>query len=87
LFESEPNIFFDTIVDNVKRERIERGVSQLKLAEILDFSSPNYIAKIETRKHKVNYNLSHLCKIAEAFNMEVIEFIPTNKKHYTVTNN
>lgn len=76
LFESKPNIFFDTIVNNVKNARMKRGVSQLKLAEILNFNSPNYIAKIETRKHGVNYNLFHLCKIAEAFNMEVVDFIP-----------
>lgn len=71
--------FFDTIVENVKSARIERNISQLKLANILNFSSPNYIAKIETRKHDVSYNLSHLYKIAEAFDMEVIDFIPNSK--------
>lgn len=79
MFESEPDIFLDTIVVNVKNARIERNVSQLKLAHILNFSSPNYIAKIETRKHGVSYNLLHLCKIAEAFEMEVVDFIPTKK--------
>lgn len=73
---NELDIFFDTIVENVKSARIERNISQLKLANILNFSSPNYIAKIETRKHDVSYNLSHLYKIAEAFEMEVIDFIP-----------
>ena len=71
------DIFFDTIVENVKRARVERNISQLKLANILSFTSPNYIAKIETRKHNVNYNLSHLYTIAEAFDMEVIDFIPS----------
>ena len=75
---TELDIFFDTIVENVKSARIERNISQLKLANILNFSSPNYIAKIETRKHEVSYNLSHLYKIAEAFDMEVIDFIPKN---------
>ena len=51
-------------------------MSRLKLANILDFASPNYIAKIETRKHGVTYNLQHLCKIAEAFNIEVIDLLP-----------
>lgn len=80
MLESEPNIFLDAIVLNVKNARIERNISQLKLANILNFSSPNYIAKIETRKHGVSYNLLHLCKIAEAFEMEVVDFMPTNKK-------
>jgi len=56
-------------------ERKRRNISQLKLANILGFSSPNYIAKIETHKHDVSYNLTHLYKIAEAFNMEVNDFI------------
>lgn len=80
MFESQPDIFLDTIVENVKFARVERNISQLKLSQILEFNSPNYIAKIETRKHGVCYNLIHLCKIAEAFDMEVVDFMPTNKK-------
>ena len=77
LFESNPDKFLDQVVENVKKERIKRGISQLKLAQILDFSSPNYIAKIETRKHNVSYNLTHLCNIADAFGLEVIDFLPS----------
>ncbi|MDD2973949.1 helix-turn-helix domain-containing protein [Aliarcobacter cryaerophilus] len=79
MLEENPDLFLDTIVENVKIERKKRGLSQLELANILGFSSPNYIAKIETRKHDVSYNLNHLCKIALAFNMEVIDFLPKNK--------
>jgi transcriptional regulator with XRE-family HTH domain len=79
LYENQPNLFLDKIVEKVKIERNKRNISQLKLANILDFNSPNYIAKIETRKHNVSYNLLHLCKIAEAFDMEVIDFIPSHK--------
>ena len=80
MFESNPELFFDKIVGNVKIERKKRNISQLKLAQILDFSSPNYVAKIETRKHNVCYNLEHLCKIAEAFNLEVVHFLPHSKE-------
>ncbi|RLA78257.1 MAG: transcriptional regulator [Epsilonproteobacteria bacterium] len=76
MLESKPNLFLDKIVENVRIERKKRKISQLKLAEILDFSSPNYIAKIETRKHDVSYNLLHLCKIADYFEMEVVDFLP-----------
>ena len=76
MFESNPELFFDKIVENVKIERKKRNISQLKLAQILDFSSPNYVAKIETRKHNVCYNLEHLCKIAEAFDLEVVDLLP-----------
>ena len=79
LFESTPDIFLDIIVENVKKERQKRKISQLKLSHLLEFSSPNYVAKIETRKHNVSYNLVHLCKIAEAFGMEVTDFLPKNE--------
>ena len=78
MYESQPDVFFNIVVDNVKKERKKRNISQLKLAELLGFSSPNYIAKIETRKHNVSYNLYHLCKIANAFEMEVVEFLPND---------
>lgn len=76
MFEENPDYFLEKVVEKVKEERIKRKISQLKLANILDFASPNYIAKIETRKHGVSYNLVHLCKIAEAFDMEVVDFLP-----------
>lgn len=70
------NQFLDEIVENVKRERLKRGVSQLALAGILGHKSPNYIAKIETRKHGVSYNLHHLFIIAKEFNIEVKDLLP-----------
>lgn len=76
MFEENPDYFLDKVVEKVKEERNQRKISQLKLANILDFASPNYVAKIETRKHGVSYNLVHLCKIAEAFDMEVVDFLP-----------
>ena len=77
--DNEIESFLTQIVKNVKSERKKRNISQLKLANILGFQSPNYIAKIETRKHDVSYNLSHLYQIAKAFDMEIIDFIPTFK--------
>ena len=72
--------FMDQIVENVKNERIKRGISQLALAQILGHKSPNYVAKIETRKHDVSYNLEHLYKIAFEFGLEVRDLIPQVKK-------
>lgn len=80
MLEENPEAFLDEVVKNVKKERMQRKISQLKLANILGFSYPNYIAKIETRKHGSSYNLTHLCKIAKAFNIEVIELLPQKKK-------
>ena len=71
--------FFDEIVANVKRERLARGISQLALAQILGHKSPNYIAKIETRKHGVCYNLHHLFIIAREFDMDLRDLLPSVK--------
>ncbi len=72
--------FMNKIVENVKAERKKRKVSQLKLAQILEHKSPNYVAKIETRKHNVHYNLEHLYKIASEFKIEVKDLIPQIQK-------
>ena len=72
--------FFDEIVANVKRERLARGISQLALAQILGHKSPNYIAKIETRKHGVCYNLHHLFIIATEFDMDIRDLLPDTKE-------
>ncbi|AOO64209.1 helix-turn-helix domain-containing protein [Sulfurospirillum halorespirans] len=69
--------FMDQIVENVKAERTKRGISQLALAQILGHKSPNYVAKIETRKHDVSYNLEHLYRIAYEFGLEVRDLIPS----------
>ena len=72
--------FFDEIVANVKKERVKRGISQLSLAQILGHKSPNYIAKIETRKHGVCYNLHHLFIIATEFDMDIKDLLPNTKE-------
>ena len=73
--------FLDEIVANVKRERLKRGVSQLALAGILGHKSPNYIAKIETRKHGVSYNLHHLFIIAKEFDIDIKDLLPDMKEN------
>lgn len=72
--ENEIEELLSGIVDKVKIERKKRNISQLKLANILEFQSPNYVAKIETKKHNVYYNISHLYKIAKAFDMDIKDF-------------
>ena len=70
--------FYDDIVQNVKTLRKARKISQLKLANILEFKSPNYIAKIETRRHDVTYNLRHLYKISQEFKIDINDLIPSH---------
>ena len=70
---------YDIITDNVKRERKRRAVSQLKLALILGHQSASYVARIELRQDAVNYNLSHLLKIADEFEIDIKDLIASSR--------
>jgi transcriptional regulator with XRE-family HTH domain len=70
---------YDIITDSVKRERKKRGISQLKLALILGHQSASYVARIELRQDAVNYNLSHLLKIADEFEIDIKDLIPNSR--------
>lgn len=70
---------YDIITDNVKRERKKRAVSQLKLALILGHQSASYVARIELRQDAVNYNLSHLLKIADEFEIDIKDLIASSR--------
>jgi transcriptional regulator with XRE-family HTH domain len=61
-----------TLGANLKRYRCFRGLSQAKLAEIVDIS-PNFISDIETGKRWLSSDT--LVNLAEALNIEVFEFL------------
>ena len=69
--------FFNIITEIVKEERKKRKVSQLSLALILGHQSPSYVARIELRQDNANYNLHHLLIIAEEFDMDIQQLIPS----------
>jgi len=71
--------FFNIITEIVKEERKKRKISQLSLALILGHQSPSYAARIELRQDNANYNLHHLLIIAEEFNMDIQQFIPSTR--------
>jgi transcriptional regulator with XRE-family HTH domain len=57
---------------NLKRYRCFRGLSQAKLAEMVDISS-NFVSDIETGKRWLSSET--LVKLAEALHIEVFEFL------------
>jgi len=57
---------------NLKKQRIFKGISQAKLAEILDIS-PNFISDLESGKRWVSSDT--LVNLAEALNIEVYELL------------
>jgi len=71
------NKFMDEITELVKKVRKKHKVSQMKLSNILGHNSTSYVARIEL--HQGSYNLSHLLKIAQEFDIEVKDLIPSIK--------
>jgi transcriptional regulator with XRE-family HTH domain len=61
-----------TLGANLKRYRSFRGLSQAKLAEMVDIS-PNFVSDIETGKRWLSSDT--LVNLAEALNIEVFEFL------------
>jgi transcriptional regulator with XRE-family HTH domain len=61
-----------TLGANLKRYRCFRGLSQAKLAEMVDIS-PNFISDIETGKRWLSSDT--LVNLADALNIEVFEFL------------
>jgi transcriptional regulator with XRE-family HTH domain len=61
---------------NLKKYRTFKGISQAKLAEILDIS-PNFISDLEAGKRWVSSDT--LVNLAEALGVEVYEFLTPPK--------
>ena len=63
--------------ENLKRYRTNKGLSQAKLAEILDIS-PNFISDLETGKRWLSSDT--LINIANALGVDVYEFFRPKQK-------
>ena len=68
------NNFFLTISSNVKRIRIEKGMSQLEVALSLGQKSSGFYANAENYSHDKKFNLEHLFKLSILFDTPVDTF-------------
>ena len=65
------------IIDQVKKMRNERNISQAVLATRLNVSNA-FIGQIEDPKHRSKYNTSHLNTLAKIFKCSPRAFLPEN---------
>ena len=72
--ESELKEYFCIISANVKRIRIDKGMSQLEVALSIGQKSSGFYANAENYAHNKRFNLEHLLKLSKLFNVEVIMF-------------
>lgn len=76
MFISEESIqkLHKIIGQNVKRIRIQKGISQLDLTLDIDSRSTGFISRCENFKNNHHFNIEHLYKIAIALDVDICEF-------------
>ena len=72
--DKEVNAFHRKIIENIRRIRKEKGITQLELALTIGHKSMSTIGKIEANVEDKHYNIEHLYKIAKALDVDVCEF-------------
>ncbi len=72
--DKEVKAFHKKIIENIKRIRKDKGITQLELALTIGHKSMSTIGKIEANVEDKHYNIEHLYKIAKALDVDVCEF-------------
>ena len=72
--DTEVNAFHRKIIENIKRIRKDKGITQLELALTIGHKSMSTIGKIEADVEDKHYNIEHLYKIAKALDVDVCAF-------------
>lgn len=81
---SEVKAYYDALTAHIKKMRKERKISQLKLANILGHNSTSFIARIELRQNKANYNLAHLIMLAIEWGVDIKEMLPCLQEEWII---
>jgi transcriptional regulator with XRE-family HTH domain len=65
---------YKIIGKNVKKIRMEKGLSQLDLAHLIGHKSVSIISLAEIYYKKQHFNIAHLVKISKVLNVDICEF-------------
>lgn len=77
--EDEVKEFIKLVSSNIKRIRMEKGVTQLELALMIGQKSSAFYANAENCAKDRRFNLEHIFKISKALNIDVVEFFKPNQ--------
>ncbi|MDD2358005.1 MAG: helix-turn-helix transcriptional regulator [Thiovulaceae bacterium] len=73
-----PDNYIDNIYQeigkNVKKIRMEKGCSQLKLAQAIGHKSLSIVSLAEIYHNKQHFNIEHLVKIAYVLEVDICDF-------------
>lgn len=68
------NNFYIQIGKNVKRLRQEKGLSQLDLSHLMNFSSVSLVSQAEVFYNNQHFSLKHLYMIASILECDITDF-------------
>ena len=71
--EQEIEEFYRVIGKNVKKEREEKGLSQLQLTHLMGFKSVSLVSQAEIC-HNQHFSLKHLFMIASILECDILDF-------------
>lgn len=63
------------VADRVREMRIEKGLSQRYIANVLNVS-PGFIGQVESVNSETKYSLNQINKLAQEFDCSPREFLP-----------
>ena len=72
---AEIDTFYKKVSANVKKYRLEKGMSQMELALEIDIKSVAFFSNAECTRYGKHFNLEHLYKIAKALDKDICEFL------------
>lgn len=72
--DEEIKVFYKKISNNVKKIRLEKNLSQEKLALDIGVKSIAFYSNCENNKYKKHFNLEHLYKISKSLDIPIEEF-------------
>ena len=75
------DIFYSSLSDLIKTERIKRGIKQEKMQDVLGLSRGS-ITNLEKGKHRPS--IYQLLKIAELFEIDYVDLIPVKRDNIEI---
>jgi transcriptional regulator with XRE-family HTH domain len=68
------NKFYYNVMENIKRIRKEKNITQTELAQTIGHKSVSTIGQIESGYKNKHYNLEQIYKISYALDVSICEF-------------
>lgn len=73
--EDEIEQFYSIISKNVKKYRLEKGLSQMDLGLEIGIKSVAFFSNCESNRYNKHFNIEHIYKIAKVLDKDICDFL------------